>query len=235
MGGIRGALQSYWYAIKSLYEELYLLIVLNLIWSVFTFLILAPFLVLWLFVPIPAAAIVLAFLLPTPPAAGMYYVAHMIVHEKGMPSVSMWWEGLRTYWRQSLILFAVGLVGTGLIWFNVAFYASLSGPIFPALTIFSLYVLIVWLTMQVYTLPLLMEQTDKRLRLVYKNTFLTTFGNLGFNLVFVVLLALTIGLSVLLTIPTFLLTMGFVALYASHGLLWILRARGLRPPHDEET
>ena len=232
MEGIRNALQAYWYAIKSLYEELYLLVLLNLLWAALTLPILAPFLVLWLFLPIPAPAVALALLLPTPPSAAMYYVAHMIVHERRVPGVSMFWEGLRTYWRQSLVMLLIGVVGTALLWFNVAFYAGLSDWFGPPLTIVFLYALLIWLVMQVYTLPLLMEQTDKRLRLVYKNTFFITFGNLGFNIVFAILLAVTIGLSVLLTIPMIILTMGFVALYASHGLLAILRAKGLRPPAD---
>jgi uncharacterized membrane protein YesL len=207
----------------------------NLIWSLLTLLFLSPFILLWALLYFPITAIALIFLLPTPPTVGMYYLAHMIVHEKRMPGVFMFWEGMRTYWRQSLVLFLIGLVGTILLWFNVEFYASLDGPFWPALSILFLYFLVVWLTMQVYTLPLLMEQSDKRLTLVYKNAFLTTFGSLMFNVVFVVLLAVTIGLSVLLTIPMFLLTMGFVALFASHSLLAILRARGLRPPRGEET
>jgi len=33
----------------------------------------------------------------------------------------------------------------------------------------------------------------------------------------------------------FILTMGFMALFATHSLLAILRARGLRPQSAEET
>lgn len=233
MAGMRLALQSYWDAIKSLYEEMYLLVIVNLIWAVLTLLFLSPLILLWALASFPVYAIALVFLLPTPPTAGMYYLAHMIVHERRVPGVFMFWEGLRTYWRPSFALFVVGLAGLALLWFNAEFYARLGGAVWSALSIVFLYFLIVWLVMQVYTLPLLLEQRDKRLTLVYKNAFLITFGNLAFNVVLVVLLAVTIALSIVLTIPTLILTMGFVALYATHSLLAILRARGLRPPRDE--
>ncbi len=234
MAGIRLALQSYWEAIKSLYEEMYLLVIVNLIWSLLSFLFLSPLILLWAALSFPVQAIALVFLLPTPPTAGMYHLAHMIVHEKRVPGVFMFWEGLRAWWRPSLILFVIGLVGTALLWFNVEFYARLGGPGWSALSLAFLYFLIVWLVLQVYTLPLLLEQRDKRLTLVYKNAFLITFGNLAFNVVLVVLLALTIALSLVLTIPMLILTMGFVALYATHSLLAILRVRGIRPPRDED-
>jgi len=233
MDAIRRALQSYWEAIKSLYEEMWLLVIVNLIWAFLTLLFLSPFILLWALLSFPILAIALIFLLPTPPTAGMYYLAHFIVREKRMPGVFMFWEGVRAYWRQSLALFLVGIAGTLLLWFNIEFYANLDGAPWSALSIAFLYALIIWLAMQVYTLPLLMEQTEKRLTLVYRNAFFITMGNLVFNAVFLVLLAVTIGLSVVLTIPMFILTMGFVALYATHGLLAILQAQGLRPPSDE--
>jgi len=235
MDAVRCALQSYWEATKSLYEELYLLVIVNLIWSFLTLLFFSPFILLWVFLSFPITAIALPFLLPTPLSAGMYYLAHMIVHEKRMPGVFMFWEGIRTHWRPSLILFVVGLTVTALLWLNAEFYANLGGMFWPALSIVFLYALVIWLTMQVYTLPLLMEQSDKRLTLVYRNAFFITIGNLVFNVVFVILLAVTISLSVLLTIPVFILTMGFMALFATHSLLAILRARGLRPQSAEET
>jgi len=225
VAGISLALQSYWEAIKSLYEEMYLLVIVNLLWAALTLLFWAPFILLWALWSFPLYAIALVFLLPTPPTAGIYYLAHMIVHEKRMPGVFMFWEGLRTCWRPSLILFVIGLAGLALLWFNAAFYACLDGPVWSALSIAFLYFLIIWLVMQVYTLPLLLEQRDKRLMLVYKNAFLITFGNLAFNFVLVVLLTLTIALSVLLTIPTLLLTMSLVALYTTHSLLAILGQR----------
>ncbi|MBU0492408.1 MAG: hypothetical protein KKA73_26020 [Chloroflexi bacterium] len=235
MNAIRDAVQSYWEAAKSLYEEIWLICAANLVWAGLTLLFLSPLVLIWAWLGSPILPIALLFLLPTPPAAGMYHLAHEIVYEDRMPTMSMFWTGLRTYWRPSLSLTIIGLGGTILLWFNAEFYASLGGTVGPVLSIVFLYGLVVWLTIQVYTLPLLVEQTDKRLTLVYRNAFLMTIGNLIFNVVFVVLLGATIALSIALTIPMLLVTMGFVALLTTHSLLASLQARGLRPPRRDTS
>ena len=76
--------------------------------------------------------------------------------------------------------------------------------------------------MQLYMLPLLVEQDDKRVRLVLRNAFFLTMANVVPSLVLLVVLTVLIVLSIGLTLLIALLTGSVVALIEARALQLLL-------------
>src|SRR6185436_13095951 len=118
-------------------------------------------------------SVLLALLLvtgPNPIAAGIHLWANRLVKEERV-EFSLFWQGLRTYWRPAAVLFFGGFIVFVLLAFQMAFYFTREEPLLRLVTAIWVNVALIWMAMQGYMLPLLIEQTEKRLMLVIRNAF----------------------------------------------------------------
>src|SRR5206468_1792797 len=89
----------------------------------------------------------------------------------------LFWQGLRTYLGRSFVLLLISLLGFVVLIANAVFYLSSSATPLKIFGIVWLYAIYFWLSMQPYMLPLLVEQEDKRVRLVLRNSFFLALAN----------------------------------------------------------
>jgi uncharacterized membrane protein YesL len=139
-----------------------------------------------------------------PPATfGLYCATNQLAHGESTGLAGLL-QGARRYalksWLWALLNLAVGVV----FWANLWFYAHLEGAWVPVLQGGLLFLGLVWLVVQFYALPYLMEQEEKRLGLALRNGLFTVLAAPGYTLVVAGLAALIVVLSIAFVIPLFL-------------------------------
>ena len=103
-----------------------------------------------------AAAAFLMVVIPQPISTGVYTIANFVVHEE-TPEFPVFWQAIRMLWKRTLVLYLIGAgVFAGLV-FNTSFYMERVGGILQAVSILWFYVILYWLTMQGYLLPMLVH------------------------------------------------------------------------------
>jgi len=144
-------------------------------------------------------------ILPNPAAAGMHLFANQLVKEERV-EFALVWEGLRRYWAKALLLWAIGVGGLAMLVGNVAFYLSRDSTVLNIFGFVWIWAIVVWLSMQLYVLPLLVEQHDKKLRFIYRNAAILAvdnpFTSLSLLVILLVLTYLSIGIAIFIALIT---------------------------------
>jgi uncharacterized membrane protein YesL len=205
-----------WLSLKDVFDELFTLMAVNLLWValsvplalVAVFLISAGSTVLGIIV-------VLLAILPWAPAnAGLYTIAERVA-EGRVIAWRLFFEGFREYLRLSWQVYGLWAIGLILIVSNFSFYGEIGAGLGAFVRILLLYLLIVWFGLLIYIGPLMVLQTDKRVRVIARNAFLMVFGRPVFTLVTLILMALLgVGLSTFVPILPLLLTFSFLAIWS---------------------
>jgi uncharacterized membrane protein YesL len=209
-----------WFALRGVYDELFPLAGMGLLWFGMT--IVLPYGVFWLasqFIPVPAivAVLVLISLIPAPPAtAGLYYVATHIAREKRI-EFNYYWQGFKSYLGLSWKIGAILLVSGAILVVDVMFYLNGANIFYTAIGFLGLWALLFWFTIQIYLFPLMIIQEDKSLKLILKNASLLTLAYPLFALGILIATILMTTVSVLLVILLATLWMPFVALLNSRA------------------
>ena len=200
---MRRAVRVVWDSLRDFYDDAALLIAVN---------------ILWVGLSLP--------LITLPPATGgLYYVTNRIAHGYAV-RVRTFFEGFRQYFVKSWQLALANLLVLAVTWANLVFYGQLDSPWLRYLRILLLYLLAFWLAMQMYTFPLLLEQEDKRLKLVLRNAAFLVLADPVFTVILAVLLLVAVALSAALTLPLILMTSSFVSLVANRAVLALLTKHG---------
>ncbi|HSQ26828.1 MAG TPA: DUF624 domain-containing protein [Anaerolineales bacterium] len=118
--------------------------------------------VLWALLTIP--------LITAPPAAaGLYYTTNQLAHDRPV-TWRTFFEGFRLYfwvsWRWALL----NLLVLAILFSNLVFYTEQEGDIFFWVRAIFIAMVIIWLLIQTYTFPLLIEQTEQRTFLALRNS-----------------------------------------------------------------
>lgn len=231
------ALRAIWLGIVDAYNELFPVVGMNLLWLVLNI----PLTLVGLIVvqvasqtmTVPDEAkqsfailfsVLLALLLvlgPNPAASGIHLWANRLVNEERV-EFSLFWEGFRAYWRPALLLWLISGLGTVLLVANALFYLNMDVAIVKVIGVIFLYAIVLWLAMQMYMMPLLVEQEDKRVRLVLRNAFFLTMAHIVPTLVIFVVLTVLVLVSVAVTLLVALLTASVVALVMARALQILL-------------
>ena len=230
-------LRAVWSGLVDAYGELFPVVGMNLLWLLFSTPIMA---LLFLIVIITTGAVtaeeemrqglttlmgiflvVVMTLGPNPAAAGIHLWANRLVKEERV-EFSLFWEGLRTYWWPATKLFVITIVGFYLLVINALFYLRSEITALQIFGVIWLYAIYFWMSMQIYQLPLLVEQEDKRLRLVLRNSFFLSLSNFLPTLVVVVLCTFLTVLSLGLTLLIAMVTGAIVVLIANRALMSLL-------------
>ncbi len=207
---MRDNLGVLWEAMKNFWDELFLLMLMNVV----TVLLSVP---------------VLTF----PPAlAGLWNVANRAARGRAIHWRD-YWDGLRRYawlaWRLALLNLLVTLV----LLTNLRFYTPGIAPfdLHPTLSVWIrgvvLCLLFLWSLVQIYPLALLLEQEDRRLRVALRNAGVLFVTNPLFTLAVGLLLLVAAVVSTVLILPWFLVTPAFFAIVCNQVVLHLLK------PHRE--
>ncbi len=208
----------FWDALKNLWEELFLLVLMNIVTIVFA---------------IP----VLTF----PPAlAGLWTAANRAANGKSI-HWSDYFEGFRRYlwkaWGLALLNILVALV----VFVNFRFYALDVVPfdISPTLSMWirASFVgcAILWLMVQMYTMALLLEQHDKRLRVALRNAAVLLIAHPGFSIALALLLLAVAALSTAIPVLWVLLTLALFGVVCNKAVIHLLEPYRERARAEEEA
>lgn len=227
---IREALAACWRACRDTWNELGPLVLANVAW----FLACAAPLLLPQAWPTPgtfvlAVAISLAGLALLTPA--LAYVAHRVARG-GSFDLGDLWDGLRRYAGVGARWLLANLAADGLIAVNLVFYPrTFEGRWVAFVWAFWLAVAALWMAMQIYLWPLLMEQERPALLRGWRNAALLVFANPVYAAVVLLLTLLLSALSTVLVMPLILFGVALVALLAQHATLTLLAHYALIPDY----
>lgn len=194
-------LKLLWGWLTQAYDSFGELMVANLLWVVFTLLVVtAP-----------------------PAAAGLYYVTNRLAHEERC-GWRKFFEGFRAHfwvsWRWGLLnLFALVVFVSNYVFYDQinANWAIWAKGVFLGLSL-------IWLFLQIYTFPLLLEQTDQRLITALRNSLVIYIKRPGMTIgTSIVILALII-ISTRYLIPAwFVITASLSAFLANQATIKLVK------------
>lgn len=139
-----------------------------------------------------------------PPATfGMAYVANRLVHGEAT-GLSGWWQGLRRYFVVSWLWGLANLIVAVVLYANLVMYGSFEGFWGPLLQGAALSVVALWVVVQLYAVPFLMEQTEPKLVQAWRNGLFTLLAAPGYSLVLIVAVASILALSFVTLAPLIL-------------------------------
>ena len=159
-----------WLSIKDIFDELFALLVVNLLWVAIS----APLTLLAIYListgsTVPGVVVALLAVLPLAPSnAGLYTVAQRVA-EGRVISWRLFFEGFREYLMLSWQVYGLWTIGLLIILSNMSFYSRMGSSLGSFLLVLFLYILLVWCGLLIYIGPLMLLQTDKRLRVIARN------------------------------------------------------------------
>lgn len=220
----RQALRILGRSVADLWDNLFALVVANLMWS----LSLMPGLgvAIWVGGSLGLALGLLLLVLITAPATLALYVMTIEVIRLERVEFGEFWRGLREYYRRGWLVGFLNLIFVIIALFNLAFYSSpsvQSGPLALGIIIWG-YVAFVWFTMQIYLWPLAVRMEKVRVGGLLRNAFLASFKYPGQTLVLGVVLAIIIAVSILLAfLPLIMFGMVYITIVSNKALTTVLR------------
>lgn len=168
---------------------------------------------MWLLLTIP---------LVTAPAAagGLYYSTYELTQGRTL-SAGVFIQGFRTYfglsWRWFITLF--GVLATLVV--NFWFYGQVQTGWASTVQGIFLALIILWPLLNLYTYPLLLMQSDQRVRTALRNSLVIYVRRPWFSLALIVTLVAISIISIFLVLPSFMLLAGLSA-YLVHRSLQVI-------------
>jgi uncharacterized membrane protein YesL len=227
-----------WLSIKDIFDELFALLVVNLLWVAIS----APLTLLAIYListgsTVPGVVVALLAVLPLAPSnAGLYTVAQRVA-EGRVISWRLFFEGFREYLMLSWQVYGLWTIGLLIILSNMSFYSRMGSSLGSFLLVLFLYILLVWCGLLIYIGPLMLLQTDKRLRVIARNAFLMVFSRPIFTLITLVLMALLgVVLGTVLPILPLLLTFSFLSIWSFRATATLIaEAEARRAARQEQA
>ena len=171
--------------------------------------------VLWVLLILPIITIPPAF-------AGLYYATLQQVHYKSVTRYKFF-EGFRKYLRPSYGWFFSNVLVIGILLLNINLSIR-----FPQLWWLQLLrgvywvLLIVWLLLQFYTFPLLIQQEKPRLGLALRNSAVLWLKHSIFSLLLSIIIIVLSVVSIMLFPLWFVITASLIAYLANLGVFFLL-------------
>lgn len=198
-------LRVLWGAVKDFWEELLLLVLMNILTVLFAF----P---------------VVTF----PPAlAGLWNVGNLVAKGKGI-HWSDYFDGFRRYFWKSLKLALINILFLVVVYTNIRFYTpevapfKISQEVSAWISVFFTLTGLIWLMIQMYPMALLLEQEDERVRIALRNAAFLTALRPGFTLLLFITLILIALLSSVIVVLWVLVTLSFYAVLCNKAVLHLL-------------
>jgi hypothetical protein len=200
---IKEAAGVIWQTLRDVWDELYPLAIINLVWFL--------------------TAIVL---LPVT-TAGVYYATNRVAHGKTV-HFSDFLEGVKKFWWRSLLWFLANIVLVSVIYFDLSTWPRILPGIWAALLGgLSLAMLVFWLGMQMYFWPLLVEQGGTRMLLAWRNSAYLLLAN-PFYAFFIAAFGMAfLALSVPVVILLIFVGMAMIGVLNNNAVLVLLEKFGI--------
>lgn len=162
-----------------------------------------------------------------PPATfGLYYVTNQLAHGRSLGLRGLL-EGGRRYFLKSWLWMLLNLVAAVVLAANIWFYGQFDADWAGIVRMFALFLSLVWLVVQFYALPYLMEQKKESLRLALRNGLFTLLAAPVYTAVVAGLAALLAVLSVWLVAPLLLGTPCLIAALGNRAVRERLETYGV--------
>ncbi len=163
-----------------------------------------------------------------PPATlGLYYVTNRLAHGESLGLGGLV-EGARRYfvksWQWALLNLAALLVLVVDLMFYAQVQAAWAGFLQGTFIVLSL----LWLMVQFYTLPFLVEQEHKGLKLALRNGLFVALSAPGYTLVVAGMAALLLALSALFVFPFFMGLPSLCTAIGNRAVIERLKTYGVR-------
>jgi uncharacterized membrane protein YesL len=207
---MRLALRVVWSALRDYYEEMYILAGANIVW----FLLCLPI------VTIP------------PATAGMLYLTNQVAHHKTV-EFSMFFQGFKKFFWKSWLLALINIMVAILFYSNYTFYGRYNAQWAAIVRGLFVGLAALWLLIQMYVFPMLLEQEKPRLLLALRNAAYMTFASPIISLVIGICAVVLMAISVGLALPLALAMMAVIGLVGNHAVLALLLHFGIRKPPAE--
>lgn len=233
---IKEAFNVIWISLRDLWEELYYLVIANIIW--FFAALGLPLLLLEIDSVAAYIAMLALLLLAFPPAtAAVFAVTHRVAHATTFHLSDLLTAYKRYWWRSWLWLlanFAVAYV----IYIDVQFYPVLLQNVWgAALAMFFLIMLVFWLLIQIYFWPVIFVQEKPNVLRAWRNAAVLVLAHPIYALIIGVV---SVGLWYLSArayfIPAGLISMAFQGILANNAVLTLLvkhdKIKSVRPPEQ---
>ncbi len=117
----------------------------------------------WFVVSLPIVTLI-------PATAALFYATNRLAHERPA-SPSTFFEGLRKWFWRSCLWGGLNLLVIAVLVSNLIFYSRIQAVWTALATALVVFLLIVWLLLQISMFPLLLEQEQPSLRLAFRNSF----------------------------------------------------------------
>jgi uncharacterized membrane protein YesL len=169
----------------------------------------------------------LTVVLGPPVTFGLYHVTNQLAHGRsGGPR-----DLLAAAWRyfgQSWLWMAINLVAAVLLFVNYVFYRQVTSTWSLAVQAIFLALALLWLVVQFYTVPYLMEQEKKSLKIALRNGLFTSLAAPAYTFVLVGLAGLVIALSLVFVLPLALASPCLVACLGNRAVIDRIETFGVR-------
>ncbi len=207
---MKEALRVFWEALRDTYDELLLLMLLNVV----TLLLLVP-------------------VVTGPPAlAALWAVGNRVARGEAV-GWRVYCRALRKHFGRAWATAGLHLAVLGTVAANLWFYAPANNPLglSPQLSLYIqaawIGLLIPWLLLSQHLFPFILEQEDQRLRVALRNATALLATRPGFSATLLALTVLVVLVSIALTVPWFVITLAFLAVLTNNAVLRLLK------PHRE--
>jgi uncharacterized membrane protein YesL len=160
-------------------------------------------------------ALTLPLVTAPPAAAGLYYATNQLAHEKEA-NWQDFFDGFRRYFWLSWRWMLVNLLAAALVFANYLFYGRLQAQWSSAVQGVFLGLLLLWVMLQLYTFPLLLEQAEQRVLTALRNSLVLYLRRPGFALGMAFFLMAALFLLTRFAWPTWLVVTAGLSAYLSN-------------------
>jgi uncharacterized membrane protein YesL len=171
--------------------------------------------VLWLLLSLPIITIPPAF-------AGLYYSTSKLAHKESS-SRQTFFDGFRKYFRACYSWFFSNVLVVGLLLLNINLTIRFPQVLWLQLLRGVYWVLLgVWMLLQFYTFPLLIQQEKPRLGLALRNSAILWLKHSIFSLLLSIVIIVFIVVSIFLFPLWFVISASLIAYLANLGVFFLL-------------
>jgi hypothetical protein len=224
------AFKIVWRSLKDVWEDAFQLALNNVIWLLAAAIGPLAFLGASQYYPNPillGATVVITVLLLPMAIAGMFCVTNRTAHGKAV-HLSDLFDGIKRFWWRSWVWFLITAAALFLVIWSLLFYTGLVGGYFKFLIGgFWLAVALVWVLMQVYFWPLMIEQSKPNILRAWRNSFILVVREPLFVLALLICMVAITALSIPFAVMFMIIYMALISLIANNAALALLAKSGV--------
>jgi uncharacterized membrane protein YesL len=204
------ASQALWWGIKEGFFQLGRLILLNLTWLLFSLPV----------ITIPASTVALA-----------YTIRVMVIDETNY-SWGIFLEAFKRYFFSSWRWFLPSVLLPMIFIYNILFFAVESYTLSVFIQAANVVMLVIWLFLQTFTLPFVVEQDQPVMRIVLLNGIKLLYQKPGLYILTTIFLMVFFILSTIMILPILLVSVSMGLFVVTYCLQVFLGRRGMVPEEE---